>query len=111
MPVTSNYFKLCHISELKEKTGKRFFINDTDIAVFKIDGRIYAVSNICPHQKSALIYEGTIEGCNVVCPLHGWEFNLENGKKNNGGNGLKTYKIKIENDYVFAEVIPQELKW
>ena len=62
MSGTPSYAKLCHISELKERTGKRFFINDTDIAVFKIEGRIYAVSNICPHQKSALIYEGTIEG-------------------------------------------------
>ncbi len=111
MSRTSKNFKLCHLSELKEKTGKRFIVNETDIAVFKVNGEVYAVSNICPHQKSALIYEGLIEGCNVICPLHGWRFNLKNGNKPDGGNGLKIYKVKIENNIVLAEVNPPELKW
>ncbi len=111
MSETSKFVKLCHISELKEKIGKRFVVEEKDLAVFKLNGEIYAVGNICPHQKTASIYEGEIEDDCVVCPYHAWKFNLENGKKPDGNNGLKTYNIKIERDFVFVEISLQKLNW
>ncbi len=111
MSGTSDYSKLCHISELKDGTGKRFFVNETDLAVFKINGEIYAVGNVCPHQKTASMFEGEIENGFVICPFHGWKFNLKTGKTPTGGNGLKTYNIKVEKDFVYVRVIPAELKW
>ncbi len=111
MSGTTEYSKICHISELKEGTGKRFFINETEIAVFKIKERIFAVSNICPHQKTASMFEGEVENGFVICPFHGWKFNLETGNTPSGGNGLKTYDVKIENEFVFVKVVPAELNW
>ena len=51
-----------------------------EIAVFKIDSKVFALSNICPHQHTALIYDGFVEDGCVVCPAHGWKFNLRTGK-------------------------------
>ena len=39
------------------------------------------MSNICPHQQTRLIYDGFVEDEFVVCPAHGWKFNLGTGKK------------------------------
>ena len=72
------YTKVCKVSELKENQGKRFLINDVDIAVFKINEEIFVVSNICPHQHTSIIYDGFVEDDCVVCPAHGWMFNLKN---------------------------------
>ena len=109
--IESDYTKICELSDLKENQGKRFLINDVEIAVFKVENEIYAVSNICPHQHTANIYDGFLEDGCVVCPAHGWMFNLKTGKQPTGARGLDTYPIKIIDDEVFALVKPKELKW
>ena len=105
------YTKVCKVSELKENQGKRFLINDVDIAVFKVNDEIFILSNTCPHQHTTIIYDGIIEeGC-VVCPAHGWMFNLKTGKQPTGAKGLNSYPVKIIDDEVFSLVKAKELKW
>jgi nitrite reductase/ring-hydroxylating ferredoxin subunit len=105
------YTKICKVSELKEGQGKRFLVKDIDVALFKVDGEVYALNNICPHQHTALIYDGYIEEDCVVCPAHGWMFNLKTGKQPTGAKGLDSYPVKIIDGEVFARVNAKELKW
>jgi NAD(P)H-dependent nitrite reductase small subunit len=107
----TGYQKACKLDELKEKIGKRFFINDVEIALFKIGEEVFALNNICPHQKARLIYEGFIENGNVVCPVHGWQFDLRTGKLAPDRKGLDSYDVKIENGDVFVKVFKKELNW
>jgi 3-phenylpropionate/trans-cinnamate dioxygenase ferredoxin subunit len=105
------YSRVCKVSELSEKIGRRFIINDVDVAVFKVSGEIFVLNNTCPHQHTTIIYDGFIEDGCVVCPAHGWMFNLKTGKQPTGARGLDTYPVKIINDEVFALVKAKELKW
>ena len=111
MKSDEEYIFVCNENELQESVGKRFYLNDTDIAIFKIENKIFAVSNVCPHQQATKIYEGFIENECVVCPLHGWKFKLKDGKLESGGRGLATYPIKILESKIFAKVIAKELNW
>ena len=103
--------KICSIKELKEHTGKRFIVNDKEIAVFLFNNNIYAVSNICPHQHSALIYDGFIEDEYVVCPAHGWMFNLKSGRTQTGSKGLDTYETKVIYGQVYVKVEEEKYSW
>ncbi len=105
------YTKVCKVSELKENQGKRFLINDVDIAVFKVNEEVFVLNNTCPHQHTTIIYDGFIEDGCVVCPAHGWMFNLTTGKQPTGARGLDSYPVKIINDEVFAIIKAKELKW
>jgi 3-phenylpropionate/trans-cinnamate dioxygenase ferredoxin subunit len=105
------FTKVCKVSELRENQGKRFIINDVDIAVFKVNGEIFVLNNICPHQHTSVIYDGFIEDGCVVCPAHGWMFNLITGKQPTGARGLDSYQVKIIDDELFAIVKAKELKW
>ena len=107
----NEFKKICKVDDLREKVGKRFFVDDVEVAVFKVDGKIYALNNICPHQHSALIYDGFIEDCKVVCPAHGWEFNLSDGKMAKGRKGLDSYEVKVIDNHVYVKVFKRELKW
>jgi len=109
--VPEGFYKVCNVNSLKEKQGKRFIINDIDIAVFKVDGSIYAVQNQCPHQHSQTIYDGFVEDCKVACPVHGWEFNLRDGKMETGRKGLDTYEVVVHNSEVYVKVDRKELNW
>ncbi len=105
------FFKVCRIADLKEREGKRFNINDADVAIFKVEGEVFAVSNICPHQHSALIYDGFIDkGC-VVCPVHGWMFDLRTGRMPSKAAGLETYPVKILEDWVFVKASAKRFNW
>lgn len=107
----SDFKRICKLTDLKEEIGKRFIVDDIEIAVFLYKGKVYAIDNICPHQKSPLLFDGYIEDGYVICPAHGWEFNLENGKRKNNLNGVRTYETKIINDEVYVKVLPKELNW
>lgn len=97
------YSKICELKDLPEKRGARFFVNDIDIAVFKIEGEVFAVDNVCPHNRSAIIYDGFVEGKSVACPAHGWEFDLKTGELKSGYKGLKTYPVMIIDSAVYLK--------
>ncbi|MFC2088669.1 Rieske (2Fe-2S) protein, partial [Calditrichota bacterium] len=58
--------------------GKKIIIGEKSIALFKHGHKIYAIQNNCPHQGADLA-DGHIKNDRVVCPLHGWAYNLETG--------------------------------
>ncbi len=103
--------KICSLENLKERQGRRFIIDDFEVAVFKVDGEVYALSNVCPHQHTMVIYDGYVENGCVVCPVHGWMFNLKTGKMPSCNAGLDSYPVKIIDNQVHVKVIKKELKW
>ena len=52
--------------------------NGQTIAVFLVDGEIYAIEDICSHDRSP-ISDGCIEGGEIICPRHGARFCLRTG--------------------------------
>lgn len=110
--MTDNGFKkICKLSSLREKEGLRFIVDDVDVAVFLVNGKVHALSNICPHQHSALIYDGFIEDDCVVCPAHGWKFQLNTGNQPGNRRGLDTFEVDIIDEHVYVKVKKKELNW
>jgi nitrite reductase/ring-hydroxylating ferredoxin subunit len=107
----NGYTFICLKSELKENTGRKFIVDEIEVAVFMRNDGIFALSNICPHQQTRLIYDGFIEEEFVVCPAHGWRFNLRTGKKDSGSNGLQVYPVEVVDGKVFVKVTPKEFSW
>lgn len=112
------FYRICKVNELRENEGRRFIVpssddsaNEVEIAVFKVKGKIYALSNICPHQHTALIFDGFIEDGCVVCPAHGWKFELKTGNQPTGKKGLDVYPVKIENDEIFVAANSKKFNW
>ncbi len=56
-----------------------FNIDETPIALARVDGKIVAFGDVCTHDDGPLA-EGEIDGDCVVCPRHGARFNLVKGK-------------------------------
>ncbi len=105
------YKKLCRFDEIKEREGRRFIVDETEVAVFKINNTIYALSNICPHQHTSLIYDGFIEDECIVCPVHGWKFDLKTGVQPTGQKGLDSFPVIIFENEVYVKVFKKEMNW
>ena len=49
------------------------------VALFNLNGEIYAIEDVCTHDGGPLV-EGTIvDGCEVQCPRHGARFDIRTG--------------------------------
>lgn len=54
-------------------------VDGVDVVVFRIDGALYAVQDVCTHD-GAEIASGRREGYIIICPRHGAKFCLKTGK-------------------------------
>ncbi|OGU58161.1 MAG: hypothetical protein A2X64_06855 [Ignavibacteria bacterium GWF2_33_9] len=88
----TEYWEILDRDKLSEKKGVRVVLGDDfeyQIAVFLVNGKTYAVSNICPHRHQEKIFEGFIrENDKVMCPLHGWTYFLATGENTNPNQGV-----------------------
>lgn len=75
----SDPIKVADVSELKPGECKVVTAGERELALANVDGTFYCVDNICPHQGGPL-GEGILEGQQIVCPWHGWRFDVTNGK-------------------------------
>lgn len=107
----SEYAEICSFDELKDCEGKKFIVNNVEVAVFKVHDEIFVLDNICPHQHSSLIYDGFIEKDCVVCPAHGWMFDLRTGRLPSGGRGLNVYPVHMAEGIIYAKVIETRFNW
>lgn len=92
-------FETVRKSALEESKPFRVVVDGEDVLLAKIDGEIFAVSDICTHSEVSLS-EGDIEGCAIECWLHGSSFDLRTGKPSGppATTSLKTFAIKLEED-------------
>lgn len=96
--------------EILEKKGYRFiFYDDLDIqiAIFRVNGKLFCVNNICPHRHQDRLFEGIInQDFTVTCPLHFWTYSLIDGKNINQRQGIRqldVYSVFEEEGLVWVE--------
>lgn len=96
--------KVAKASELQEGVGLAVQAGGQTVAVFKCDGQIYAVNNVCPHRGGPLA-EGFVQGGRVSCPWHGWAFDVKTGQHAvNPGIQVPSYPVTVEGDDVYVTV-------
>lgn len=75
------------------------------VCIIKTTKGLKACSSLCPHASGDLS-EGFLDKKeNIVCPVHGYHFNLDHGRDtNNEGYFLKIFRVKENEDGVFVEM-------
>jgi 3-phenylpropionate/trans-cinnamate dioxygenase ferredoxin subunit len=75
------------------------------ICIGKHNDQLFGFAYKCPH-ASGILANGFIDPLgNIVCPLHRYRFNLENGRNTSGeGYYLKTYPLELRPDGVYAGI-------
>ena len=98
---TLQKYRIARIEEIREKKGFLARVRGEEISVFKIDGKFFAIGNVCPHQHFSKLHEGEVKDFTVTCPMHGWIYDLRTGVSTNGSGKVKTYEVEIRRDEVF----------
>ena len=69
----NGFVDVCGVDEIPEKRAVVTCLSGERVAVFRYDGQISAISNVCQHQNGPLGEGRIVNGC-VVCPWHGYEY-------------------------------------
>lgn len=75
-------YEFVQIAEAAEiKPGERllFEVDDLPIAVFNVDGKYYAIGDVCTHDDGPL-GDGELIDYQIICPRHGARFDIRTGK-------------------------------
>jgi len=72
-------YPICKSSDLADNTMQKVTIGTIDVLIGRKNGKLFACNNSCPH-KSASLSKGHFNGDNIVCYMHGYEYNLFTGK-------------------------------
>ncbi len=100
----SHYVKLSNVKEISAGSGKAIEVEGTPIALFNVDGNFYAISNTCKHRGGPL-GEGSLEGHEVMCPWHGWQYDVTTGEcPSIPSASVNKYNLKIEGEEIFVEL-------
>ncbi|CCH53676.1 Rieske (2Fe-2S) iron-sulphur domain protein [Fibrisoma limi BUZ 3] len=78
-PATDGFVAVCDVNDIADNRAKTLMVNGQNIALFKYDGKLSAVSNLCRHQNGPLGEGKIIDGC-ITCPWHGYQYLPENGQ-------------------------------
>lgn len=95
-----NWLPLLHENELKEGEFLRVQILEDEVLVWMSNGRAYACKNRCPAGGGS-ITPATSDGFLIVCPCHGYHFDLRNGQcAEIPGLKVEVLPVTIENNVI-----------
>lgn len=68
----------CAITDIPENRARIVCLSGERVAIFKYDGKVSAVSNVCQHQNGPLGEGKIVFGC-ITCPWHGYQYQPDTG--------------------------------
>ncbi len=100
----ANFIKVASRGEIADGTGKTVDAAGRAIALFNVGGKFYAIDNTCKHRGGPL-GEGELDGTHVICPWHGWEYDVATGANLDDPNvKVGCYAVKLDGDDILVEV-------
>ena len=102
----NGYVPVCDLATIPEKRACVVSCGGERVAVFKYDGRISAVSNVCQHQNGPLGEGKIVDGC-ITCPWHGYQYLPESGASPPPfTEKVSTFRTLIVGSQVFVHPTP-----
>jgi glutamate synthase domain-containing protein 2/nitrite reductase/ring-hydroxylating ferredoxin subunit len=101
--MTKNKIKVAVFSELKDKEPAYALALNTDLVVIRYDENVSVLYGRCLH-RGALLSDGFIDGHNLICGLHYWDYRYDTGvSEYNNEEALPKFKAWIEDDIVYVD--------
>ncbi len=99
----SKPIRVAQFSSLNEKTPTHAKVLNTDLVVIKYGDNVSVLYGRCLH-RGALLSDGYIDGNNLICGLHFWDYRYDTGvSEYNPHETLHKFKSVIEDDRVYVD--------
>ena len=90
------------LEKLEDRSPAYALVAGVDLVVVRYDDDISVLYGRCAH-RGALMSDGHIDGENIICGLHGWDYRLDTGvSEYNNAEVLPKFKAWVEDGEVYA---------
>lgn len=104
----SDWVTVAPVDELKPGARQLVDVDGSQIVVFNLDGKYYAIEDVCTHDGGQLT-GGEVEGDQIICPRHGARFCIRTGAALTAPayEATATFPVRVEN----GEVQVRDDRW
>ena len=101
----AGFVKAAKSDEIAPGQSKTVELNGKKIAIFNVEGALYAIDDACTHRGGPLS-QGEVSGTTVTCPWHGAQYDLKTGGVLTppAHQGVASYRVAVEGDDVSIEL-------
>jgi 3-phenylpropionate/trans-cinnamate dioxygenase ferredoxin subunit len=101
----SEYVKVASVVEIPPGGAKMAEVGGKRVAVFNVDGTLYAIDDTCTHRGGPLS-EGSLSGRELTCPWHGAVFDVTTGKVIGppAARDLASYRVRVRGEEIEVEI-------
>ncbi len=96
------WVRVADLAEVPVGATRLVYFQGEQVALFNVDGQLYAIGNRCSHANGPLA-EGQVEGTVVTCPWHNSQFDLVSGKplRAPASKAVPAYQVKVDDGSIF----------
>jgi len=101
----SELIEVARLSDVPPGTCRQVNAQGRPVAVFNVNGTIYAIHGTCTHRGGPL-GEGELDGSVVTCPWHGAQFDVTTGQVVGppAPQSVPAYTVVVEGELIKVEV-------
>ena len=103
-PVSKHVVHLGSLDFIPLGEGRTYKVGSLAVTVFRPrDGKLSATQSLCPHRQGPLA-DGIVGAGTVICPFHGWKFDLTTGHCAAENVTLKIFPVYELDGQLFVEL-------
>jgi phenylpropionate dioxygenase-like ring-hydroxylating dioxygenase large terminal subunit len=114
--IPSGWFAVAETPDIEVGQTKAAYYFDTHLVLWRDEtGEAHVMDAFCPHLGAHLGHGGTVEGCEIKCPFHGWAFDAEGAntdipysERTNARAKVRSYPVAERNGFVYAWYHPDD---
>ncbi len=100
----SEFITVASLADLNPDRALRIKLADRELALFILDGNVFALDGRCPHRGGPL-GEAMLENGKAYCPMHGWEFDVRTGAcHDNPERPARCYPVQVIDGQVQVKI-------
>lgn len=102
--MSAEFVKVARLQEIPMEKGKVIQVEGKEIALFRSEGSVYAIDNLCLHEGGPLGH-GPVKDGIVTCPWHLWRFDVRTGAMVEAPSmKVDCFAVKVEGEDVYLDV-------
>ena len=103
----SDWHAVATLKDLTARKKKAVDVAGTPVALFYVNGQVYALNDICIHEQRQLS-KGAILFGKVVCPGHQWKFDPATGEAEGQDRCQPTFPVQVAEDGTVSVSLERE---
>jgi nitrite reductase (NADH) small subunit len=90
---------VARLDDLGERGRTVVQAGGTEIALFRVADRVYAIQSRCPHRDGPLVRGFVDDGPGIRCPMHGWRYDLVTGESDRPAKAT-VYPVRVDGEEI-----------